>query len=462
VAALQRRVRDLSIGTLAAERVLVTCESQFVITEHVFGPAVEALNLTREPLWRTYRVAVPQLAGRLRIDQRSDLVQIGMIVLALVAGRPIADDEFPAPVSRLVADLFGGLPPDGFDATAFAELKSWLVRALQIDPRRSFRTAADLETALGQWVPVDRLPADVAAALRSGLSSVPVPAAWSPVPLAGPSSAGGPFSAAAGSPVADVRSQQVPSLSTQPAERTGLPLDAAPPWSPLAESLNSMASGEASHTGGGGGPDAEQQARQRARGVGLAAFGRWLPRIGWLLAGAALIAIAVCAIRWRSQPPVGDGTLIIDSQPPGAEVRIDDQPVGRTRLETTVRGGPRSVALRHGERRRVIPVVAAPDERLTVTFELRDLREMGQLEVRSDPTGAEVSINGRPQGETPLLLDIRAGTHVVRVRQGKTTVQHPVTVRPGRIASLLVSLTAARARQNAQDRPPSPMSAPER
>lgn len=445
--AIQRLSKEMSVGTLAAERVLVTADSRILVTEHVFATAIEGLNLTREPLWRTFRVAAPQIAGRPRLDRRADLVQLGMIVLATIAGRPIGDHEFPGPLPGLVSEIFSAPPPPGFEPERFSALRSWLTRALQLDARRSFQMATDLQAALGEWVPAGRLPPDLvegatakSAAGSAWTGTASSPLRPSPVPPAG-HGAVSPVAPAIGTLQSSLSSfQEAQALATPgvtPLAGAVLPLDL-----PLSDAGSSPVI-ESGHMA--------RRVRRRRMTTSM------VRRIWPWAAGAALVA-ALAVVGWtgwrRAVRPLGEGALVIDTRPQGAEVRIDEATKGWTPLRVSALEGDHSVELQLGERRRIIPVTVKPNESLTLSFEMRDVREMGQLEVRSEPTGAQVSIDGRPQGVAPLMVDIKAGTHVVRVRRGAAIVQHPVTVEPGRTASLLVSLIAASARP--PSRPDSP------
>jgi hypothetical protein len=55
----------------------------------------------------------------------------------------------------------------------------------------------------------------------------------------------------------------------------------------------------------------------------------------------------------------------------------------------------------------------------------------GTLVVESEPTGAEVFVDGLPSGRTPAILDLRAGEHTVALRTPKGTTLVPVVVVSG-------------------------------
>lgn len=65
------------------------------------------------------------------------------------------------------------------------------------------------------------------------------------------------------------------------------------------------------------------------------------------------------------------------------------------------------------------------------------------LTVRSRPSGATVLLNARRVGKTPATLKVAPGTYKVTVnRPGYVSVTRTVTVKPGKAASLSVTLVA--------------------
>jgi hypothetical protein len=70
----------------------------------------------------------------------------------------------------------------------------------------------------------------------------------------------------------------------------------------------------------------------------------------------------------------------------------------------------------------------------------------GRLNVRSEPAGATVSIDGRPYGVTPLALsDVRPGDLRVVLRLGGREIKQTVRVEAGVTASLIVPMPGAAA-----------------
>jgi hypothetical protein len=68
----------------------------------------------------------------------------------------------------------------------------------------------------------------------------------------------------------------------------------------------------------------------------------------------------------------------------------------------------------------------------------------GQLQVKSEPSGARVSVDGTPRGTAPLLVSsLTPGEHTVTLESDLGSVKQTVTIESGATASLVVPLGAA-------------------
>ena len=101
------------------------------------------------------------------------------------------------------------------------------------------------------------------------------------------------------------------------------------------------------------------------------------------------------------------GTVrISSSRPPGATVMIDGTVVGTTPLKRRIRTGVHQITVsKKGfeEWQEEMKVVGMSP--LTFSVKLRFL-------LRSEPVGAEVSIDNKPVGVTELAVDLKPGTHL--------------------------------------------------
>lgn len=143
-ALLSTQGRDAASGALGPEHLLLTPQGRLVLTDYVFGPAIEALHWTPEQLWRTLRVASPR--GSRVVSQRGDVVQVGLTVLSLMVGRRLRDDEFPDRLEVLVSSA-RQKTPSVIDAPISQGLRDWLMRALQLAPK-PFEKLFDAQMAL--------------------------------------------------------------------------------------------------------------------------------------------------------------------------------------------------------------------------------------------------------------------------------------------------------------------------
>jgi serine/threonine protein kinase len=146
VALLHENARDVAHGAIAAERVIVTPHGRLVLVEHVLGSAIEQLQFNRERLWHELRVAVPSIAGPPRFDHRADVTAMGVIALALILGRPIRAEEYPQHAGALLSAAIARSAL-GQEQPLPASLRTWVARALQIDPRHGFPSAIDAQSA---------------------------------------------------------------------------------------------------------------------------------------------------------------------------------------------------------------------------------------------------------------------------------------------------------------------------
>src|SRR6185503_9128094 len=115
-----------------------------VVVEHVLGAALAQLRYSPERYWKELRVALPIAVSAPLLDRRADVAQIAMIALALLLGRPIADDEYAADVAALANGSFG--LGGGFEP--FPDwLRTWLSQALSLEPTRWFASAIEASHA---------------------------------------------------------------------------------------------------------------------------------------------------------------------------------------------------------------------------------------------------------------------------------------------------------------------------
>src|SRR5690606_19938811 len=134
-------------GAIAVDQVVLAEDGTLTLTDYAFGTVLARLQLTRDRLWRRFRIAMPPAAGLARFDHRVDVTQAAIVITALLLGRVPRADEYPRDVAALVAEAArqggAGVPRDEQE-----RLLAWLRAATELDPRNAFRSAADARAAL--------------------------------------------------------------------------------------------------------------------------------------------------------------------------------------------------------------------------------------------------------------------------------------------------------------------------
>jgi formylglycine-generating enzyme required for sulfatase activity len=138
----------------------------------------------------------------------------------------------------------------------------------------------------------------------------------------------------------------------------------------------------------------------------------------------------------------GWAPVTVTTVPPGAEVRIGDESRGTTPLSLDLMAGSHHLELRRsGYQPWVSDIQVKANEPLKigpVTLGLPD----GRLTVKSEPSGASVTIGGAYRGRTPLDVPVRPElTQAISItRDGYEPVERQVTVKPSQRVSVAVEL----------------------
>jgi hypothetical protein len=174
----------LAHGALSPAHVVVTREAAVVFTGAVFGDAVHALKRNREQLWREFGLALPSSDSTPKFDQRSDVAQLGALVLAIGKRRWLTRDEFPNSFNDLVTAT-----SIGSNAQTNTRLRTWLQHTLQLQGRVGFDTCIDAARKFNRVLPRGGSDEAAALALRAailqlcGEPSIAAAASdWSPSP----------------------------------------------------------------------------------------------------------------------------------------------------------------------------------------------------------------------------------------------------------------------------------------
>jgi hypothetical protein len=169
IAALHRFAPEAAHGAIGPERLVLRPDGTLVVVEHVLGSALEALRFSRLQLWGLFRVPAPAAASSVRFDQQTDVMQLGVLALALLLGRVLRREELP---HALPAVLEEAASPDAGRnyAGCSRATRGWIARALQFDARTAFRSAVEAEHALVSALREDRSCRPAAAAVQRFLA----------------------------------------------------------------------------------------------------------------------------------------------------------------------------------------------------------------------------------------------------------------------------------------------------
>jgi serine/threonine protein kinase len=139
LSALHQHAPGIAHGALTPDRVVLAADGRLMMREHMLESAIASLELTDLRLWSEFGVATPP--SRVRgssLDGRSDVYQLALVALSLIAGRPMTPDDYPDAVRELLDTI-----------VRFTLLRRWLERALQLTAD-AFESAQEANAALAE------------------------------------------------------------------------------------------------------------------------------------------------------------------------------------------------------------------------------------------------------------------------------------------------------------------------
>jgi hypothetical protein len=486
LALLHQKMPDVCHGAVGPERIIITPQARLVLVEHVLGAALDQLHYTHEQYWKSLRIPLPRTGSGPQFDRRSDITQAGVTALALIIGRPIGEDDYPSRIGEMAGGTWA-LSATGAIEPLPAALRDWLMRAIQLDPRNPF------PSALEAWAELDRVlhysdPIAEVAALKSFLTRYQArvsaehakPASVAPAVVPAPAAAPRPTAVAtAPAPTSAVPTN--PSLTTVPkaAVAPAEPAEAAAPRLgphavvtprpvvPVAQAPNVPSSGpypaasmhpqastrsdspvaSAEHPQGEDDQAPEDSRSEEAETVMEKSQpfvrGRWIAAALVLVALTSGGTLAVGRLISPAAAPESLGTLSVQTNPAGATVVIDGQQRGMTPLSLQLKPGRHVVELVTDGDVRTIPVVITAGGEVSQFIEIpRAASALGELQIRTEPAGAQVTVDGRVLGRSPLTAEgLTPGQHTVVVENELGPVTQKVTIEAGTTASLVVPMT---------------------
>ena len=186
VGAVHDALGTLPHGALNAAHVVFQRDGSVVVTDAVFGDALQRLELNREELWRRFSIAMPAAATTPRFDRRNDVTQLASVVVAILLRRTLLAHEYP----RAIPDLAIAASAEyGGQSAGASKLRNWLQQALQLQARAPFSSAAEAAEAFLDVAAATRTTQGGAALLHAAIRRLlgepeadPLPPAPRPVP----------------------------------------------------------------------------------------------------------------------------------------------------------------------------------------------------------------------------------------------------------------------------------------
>jgi hypothetical protein len=455
IATLHEQAPDASHGALGPERIIVSPNARLVVVEHVLGSAVEQLQYSEDRYWRELRVPCPRAAGPAVFDQRTDVFQVGMVALALLLRRPLQPEEL-LHIQDAVASA-RAISATGDIGSLPSGVRPWLLAALQLDPH-TFRSTIDARDELEQVFALNDNIGESAALEaflarcdeRTDQSATPAStpasaasAAPTPEPLAPRTAIEPPFA---------IQQPVLPSPSVAPrsepaamqafAEPLALePLTPNRPAEPVLasrfEPLPLL-------------PERPAAANETYKPIDLPSPPRKRSRNRAAVAAVLLLLVVgggTLAARMFLTGAGSTGTVAVTTNPPGVQVLLDGQLHGVSPTTLTVAAGAHVLELRGAGEPRSIPIDVTAGAQLSQYIEIgKGPSTLGNLQVRTEPPGGRISVDGVPIGPSPVsVVDLQPGEHTVVVETEAGTTRQTVVVEAGATASLVAQLPSVAA-----------------
>ena len=438
--AWREQLPDLSHGAIGPDRIVITPDGRLIVVEPVLGSALEQLRYPRQRYWEELGVPLPATFAS-SINARADVLQVGVVALALMRGRRLN-----------AADGFDEIPAALADRLPLA-IRLWLSRALQLEPVGSFTSVLDARAALDQSFgepdiieEQDSLLLFMARCLALDTNAPSV---------TGDDEADGAGAMPGSDDLPDVDlGTRIEALRTFLARRSSRPAQPEseavepprPPDDPAADFAPEIDVRQPP-------PQTATVDHERRRPLGVVAAplpDDWTKRL-WLAAAATLVVGVVLAlILFRGLPSSGGssmGSLSIDTRPAGISITIDGMPRGVTPLKLDLPPGDHVIELVNGAETRKIPVTIRAGSDSSQFLEMAAVTPpsaaASELRIRTEPLGAAVTVDGRYVGRSPVSVgDLAPGPHTVVLKHDAGSATEQVLIEPGKTAALFVPLAA--------------------
>ncbi len=429
-------------GAIGPERLILKADGRLVVADHVFGNALPKLSLDAGALWQQLQITVP--ASGPVFDQQTDILQAGAVALALLLGRTLG----PGYPSRIGSKTGGAaLPISAALQLVPPDVASWISRTIRRPAHDPFTSSADAREALaGLLVNINRVAARQA--VLAFYSGEPVSAATT-----GP---GRPAAAPAAGVATNTKAENIAPKSAAPTPVVA-EASAQTPTAATEAVDSSLAETDSTFGTDDGTDDAAWQDHTTIAATASAYVSPlrrfFVPMTRRTIAAAAGVLMllttggAFAAKRYftPTQPVAqGKGTLAVTTNPAGANVVIDGQQRGRAPMTLELVAGEHVLQVGLNGSSRTVPFKVTPGAEVSQVIDLPKVdAPNGQLQVRTEPSGARVLVDGQKRGTSPVKIDnLSPGSHNVTVEGQGGSVSQDVTIESGVTASLVVPLAA--------------------
>jgi hypothetical protein len=156
VADAQEQAPDVANGLITPERIIMTPDARVLLAEQALCAAIEQLQYDPDRLWQELRIGVEPGSSGTHFTHRTDVLNIGLVALALVLRRGLREEDFPFNLARWL-EAAREHSTLGYERPVSGPLRNWLGRALQLDGPSSFATAVQARASFEQIVAADPL-----------------------------------------------------------------------------------------------------------------------------------------------------------------------------------------------------------------------------------------------------------------------------------------------------------------
>jgi len=371
---------------VSPDNCLVSFEGEVKLLDFGIARAATSLSNYKEGMLmgKLGYVAPEQASLETRWDHRVDIFASGIILYELLTKQkpfPKATD-----VETLVASRKAKVvPPSTLDPRLPKELDQILARALAYDPSRRYGEARAFAEAL-----VDVLFPTPHSSVQDLLNKQMHQVFADRIAKQRQARAHDALIMKVLSNIADRPPEVAPALPGQPATRSSDPVE----LEPLAQS--GLASAEARPA---------PSASRASRAIAVAPARRTSALALALAAGLGLAVGAAGA--WLAAPWLRTGTVVATSEPAGVEVALDGAPTGQRTpavLDQVNLTRPHELTFSGTALRSATLPVQAPPGGLVARVHATLHTTLGTLTVESDPPGAEVLLDEKLVGATPVSV----------------------------------------------------------